>query len=259
SFILFDNDEHNQTDNQNHRSRLLEFEVDTDKMYANVTWEWIAPETFYSGWYGDCDLLPNNNRLGGFGTSWHPGTRIGARLVEVNYNGDIVWKMDFDKINTESFAVYRMERFHFAPIVSEPRLIDLGTNGSLVEWDVWYNFRSKTVFKGLYFITVDGDLVETGTIDFPKYWKPATKSFHLNESYSDIEEIALIVADEGGHLSNDSDIYSSTGRLLFKSESGLALVLGLSLGLGTSILTITVILTRLILNRKTLSLKREIV
>ena len=231
SFLIFDNDEHNQTDNQNKQSRLLEFQIDTEKMFANVTWDWIAPETYYTGWYGDCDLLPNNNRLGTFGTSWHPGTRIGARLVEVDYDGKIVWKMDFDKISSESFVIYSMERFHFAPIVSEPRITDYGTNGSLVEWDIWYNFRSKTHFQGEYFITIDDELVETATIDFPKYWKPTTKSFHLDESYKDIQEISLVVADEGGHLSNESDLYSSTGKLSFKSYPSLALILGLSIGL----------------------------
>ncbi len=234
SFILFDNDEHNQTDNSNKQSRMLEFQIDTDKMYANVTWNWIGPETYFTGWYGDCDVLPNNNRLGVFGTPWHPSTSIGARLVEVNYDGDIVWEMNFDKNGQDCYAVYKMERIHFAPIVSNPELIDLGDNGSLVEWDVYYNFRSKTKFQGEYFISIDNNVVETGLIDFPKYWLPTQISLYLNESFSGDHEVSLVVSDEGGHLSNESDRYSSTGSLVFKTSSNLGLILGLSIGIGTS-------------------------
>ena len=236
TFVIFDNDEHNQTNNIHKHSRLLEFKIDTDRMFANITWDWIGSEDYFTGWYGDCDVLPNNNRLGVFGTPWHPGTSIGARLVEVNHAGDKVWEMDFDKEGLDCFAVYKIERFHFAPIVSEPKLTDLGTNGSLVEWDVWYNFRSKTTFQGRYYISVNDELVETGNIDFPKYWQPKHISYQINETDSDIEQISLVVEDEGGHFSNESDRYSSTGKLVFNFDSKLGLILGLTIGLGVPVL-----------------------
>ncbi len=250
SFILFDNDEHNQTDNMNHQSRMLEFKIDEDKMQANVTWQWIGSEEYYTGWWGDCDVLPNNNRLAVFGTPWHPKTSIGARLVEVNYEGDIVWEMFFDKEGTECFGVYKMERFHFAPIVSTPRFNDLGDNGSLFEWDVWYNFRSKTIFQGKYYISIDGNLVETGDVNFPKYWQATQIKFYVNESLTGEHEIELVVADEAGHLSNESDRYSSTGILTFKISKRIELIIGLSVGLGSLILICSFIFVRIKIFKK---------
>jgi len=257
TFILFDNDEHNQTDNSDKQSRMLEFKIDTNLMYANTTWEWIAPETYYTGWWGDCDVLPNSNRLGVFGTPWHPSTSIGARLVEVNLQGDIVWEMNFDKNGQACYGVYKMERFHFAPIVSIPELYDLGDNGSLVEWDVWYNFRSKTVFEGEYFISIDDEVVETGILEFPKYWLPTTISYHLNDSFSGDHDITLVVSDEGGHLSNETDRYSSTGKLSFKTTPRIALILGLSLGLGIPTLSGIIAIVWIKLFSKKILFKRK--
>jgi hypothetical protein len=241
SFIIFDNDEHNQTDNLHKQSRMLEFSIDTNRMFANVTWDWIAPESYYTGWYGDCDILPNNNRLGVFGTPWHPNTAIGALLTEVDIAGNIVWEMKFNKQDKECFSVYKMERFHFAPIVSPPNLIDLGDNGSLVSWDVWYNFRSKTSFEGEYFVVIDDEVVEKGEINFLKYWKPVEITYHLKETYSDLQEISLVVSDEGGHLSNETDRYTSIGSLSFKKDTRTSLIIGLSVGLVLPIIVASVI------------------
>jgi len=103
TFILFDNNQHNQTDALAHTSRLLEITVDEERMIANVTWDWQAPKNYYSKIWGDCYLLPNGNFLGTFGTHNHPDKHIGARLVDVNKDAEIVWKMDFARTNNESY------------------------------------------------------------------------------------------------------------------------------------------------------------
>ncbi|MCE7741914.1 MAG: hypothetical protein GOP50_05605 [Candidatus Heimdallarchaeota archaeon] len=228
TYILFDNDQHNQTDALDQASRLLEITVDEERMIANVTWDWIAPKEYFCKIWGDCDLLPNGNFQGTFGTHNHPDTNLGARLVEVNRNGEIVWKMDFARTPNETYGIYQTDRFRFAPIVSEPRLVKEQTH-QYVEWDVWYNFRAKTEFSGKYYITVDGTLVETDQITFPRYWQSTNVRYYLNDTDDEIEEISLVVEDEAGHLSNDTDKYSSVGTLNIK-KSRIALILGTSIG-----------------------------
>ena len=212
-FIMFDNDEHNQTDAANHHSRLLEITIDEDKMYANVTWEWISPTDYYSGWYGDCDLLPNNNYLGVFGSQTRPGTDYGARLVEVNPEGEIVWEYSYERAGFNTFGVYRMERFRFEPIVSEPTFHNLGENDSYVEWDVWYNYRSRTEFQGQYFITIDDNLTENGTIELQRFWQSTNVRLNISPTSYLEHEVSLVISDEAGHLSNETDRYEPIGAL----------------------------------------------
>ncbi|MCE7741911.1 MAG: hypothetical protein GOP50_05590 [Candidatus Heimdallarchaeota archaeon] len=241
-FIMFDNDEHNQTNITNFQSRLLEITIDEDKMYANVSWEWISPREYYSGIWGDCDLLPNGNFLGVFGVTGHPNTEYGARLVEVNITGDIVWEYSFAKAGSDVFGVYRIERFRFAPIVSTPTFHNLGVNDSYLEWDVWYNFRSKTFFEGEFYISKDDELVESGAIEFPRYWQNTTVRYNISETELGEHEVSLVVSDEAGHLSNDTDRYSSTGSISYRTLRKTGLVIGLSVGLGVSILAGVIVL-----------------
>ncbi|MCE7741910.1 MAG: hypothetical protein GOP50_05585 [Candidatus Heimdallarchaeota archaeon] len=212
-FVIFDNDLHNKTNANNLRSRLVEITVDYDKMIANISREWISPTDYYSGIWGDCDLLPNGNFLGVFGTLSHPDSEYGARLVEVNKDNDIVWEHSFPQQGQESYAVYRMERFRFSPYVSEPILLDLGVNGSFLEWNVWYNFRSKTEFTGKYYISIDDEIVENNTIVFPRLWKPTTISLNVTNYIIGDHEFSLAVADESNHFSNDTEVYKSFSNI----------------------------------------------
>ncbi len=211
TFVLFDNDYHNQTNADNKQSRLLEIVIDEDKMQANVTWEWNSPIEYYSDVWGDCDVLPNNNRLGVFGTHRHPNTGLGARLVEVTYDGNIAWEMTFPEQDSYTFGVYKIERIHFSPIVSEPVFIDEGGGSGYLEWSVWYNFRAKTEFIGNYFISVDGDTVEEELITFPKYWQSEKIRYYTDYDSIQNHDIVLVVEDEAGHKSNESDRYSPIG------------------------------------------------
>ena len=253
-FILFDNDMHNQTNANNLQSRLLEITLDEEKMIANVTWQWISSSDYFSGWWGDCDLLPNNNMIGVFGTTSHIDDEIGARLVEVNRNHEIVWELSFPKVGDEVFGVYRVERVRFAPIVSTPRFIE-DINSSYLEWDIWYNFRSKTNFNGTYYITVDNVTVDTGQIEFPLFWQSTQIQYVVDEITAGNHIISLVVADEAGHLSNESDRYSSSGIIYFKNIKNRALKLGLSIGIPSSVILVGAI-TLIILKKKNIIGKR---
>ncbi|MCE7741913.1 MAG: hypothetical protein GOP50_05600 [Candidatus Heimdallarchaeota archaeon] len=233
TFVLFDNDFHNETNANNRESRLLEIVIDEDKMQANVTWEWNSPIDYYSDIWGDCDVLPNNNRLGVFGTHTHPRTDLGARLVEVDFNGDIVWEMSIPEQKGFTYGVYTIERIHFAPIVSEPVFIDEGGGSGYLLWDVWYNFRAKTEFEGMYYINVDGVDVVTDQIVFPKYWQSEKIKYYTDLANVQSQDISLIVEDEAGHRSNVSESYSPIGSIDMKiitqrlSESNLIVTIAL--------------------------------
>lgn len=208
TFLIFDNDFHNKTDANDRQSRLLEIVLDEDKMQANITWEWIAPEEYYSDIWGDCDILPNENYLGVFGTHLHPGTKFGARLVEVNTQGDIIWEMSFPEKQGYTYGVYMADRFHFTPIVSDPVFIDEGEGSGYLEWDVWYNFRAKTDFVGKYYINLDGTDIETGQFTYKKYWQQEKFQYYTDLETIQNHDISLIAEDEAGHKSNESEIYS---------------------------------------------------
>ena len=248
-FMLFDNDEHNQTNVMNHHSRLLEITIDIDKKYANASWEWISPVEYFRGWWGDSDLLPNNNRMGVFKS---------ACLVEVNETGDIVWEYDFTATGSNTYSIYKAERFCSSPVVSAPIFVDEGEGSGYLEWNVWYNYRSKTEFTGKYHIMVDNEEVELGPVVFPKYWQSIQLRYNITSVYLEAHEFSLIVEDEGGHLSNITDRFSPIGSLSYESITKSGLILGLSLGLGIPFLAaIITIIWRKIIKKKPL-LKRKI-
>ncbi len=228
TFIIFDNDYHNQTDATNLSSRIVEITVDESMMYANTTWEWTRGQEYFCLYWGDADRLPEGNRLGTFGTHGHPDTDLSARIVELNEEGEIIWEMSFPRVSSETFGMYRSERFRFAPIVSIPIFVELGPNDSYVEWDIWYNFRSRTEFIGNYYITLDGETVEYDTLTFPRFWQPIKIKYFIDISELELHEIALVVSDEAGHLSNETDLYSSSGSLYLKPLNKRSLIIGLS-------------------------------
>ncbi|MHA1446431.1 MAG: aryl-sulfate sulfotransferase [Candidatus Heimdallarchaeaceae archaeon] len=237
-FLLFDNDFHNQTDAMNRHSRLVEITIDEDKMQANVTWEWFAPTDYWSIIWGDCDLLPNNNKLGVFGHTAYLGESQGSKAIEVSNEGEIVWKLFSPIEEDELYEYYRMERIRFSPITSAPIFVDLEDN-QYFEWNVWYNFRSKTNFTGEYFIYLDNQLVENKNITFPKYWEPLKVKYYLGEITDGLHQISIVVADEGGHLSIDSEFYENIGSIKFRIGQKIELILGLSLGIGVPVLFVS--------------------
>jgi hypothetical protein len=205
TFILFDNDRHNQTNPENHRSRIVEITVDEETMTAYESWVWSAPIEYYTDIWGDADRLPNGNRLGTFGTETHPNTDIGPRLVEVNNSGDIVWEMDFQTTDNYQYGIYSMERFRFTPDISSPPDIRASAMDNItVSWQTWYNFRAKQHMKGSYMIYLNGTLIESGQHMFEKWWLPSNVTISLVNLSPGAHYLTAILTDEVGNTTWDS-------------------------------------------------------
>ena len=233
-FLLFDNDFHNQTNAINKQSRLIEISVDETNMVAEITREWKSPIEYWSPIWGDCDLLPNGNLLGVFGYTTDMGLETGSKLVEVNKKGEITWLVESPLEENILFKIYKIERFRFAPIVSEPTITQTDDTVKF-EWNVWHNFKSNTIFRGKYNIYLDDQLLISGNVDCPRYWEPLAVSYSLTDLTEDIHDISIIVEDERGQLSSDSEFYE--GSFKFNLQTDLNTITPLSLGISIPILT----------------------
>jgi hypothetical protein len=204
-FIIFDNDFHNQTKQYSLKSRILEIEIDEATMTAHEVWTWTGDESYYSAWWGDADRLANGNRLGTFGTEVKNVGPYGARLVEVNEGGEVVWEMSFRNTDDIIYGVYRMERIRFSPILSSPAdvLASYGTDLNL-SWQAWYNFRPKRTMHGTYDLYIDNSLTETGTVEYDKFWRPIDIGLNIGSLNVGDHNITLAVKDESGHSTFDT-------------------------------------------------------
>jgi hypothetical protein len=200
TFIIFDNDYHNQTDPSSKASRILEITIDEKSMTANESWSWTGSEAYYTPYWGDADRLPNGNRLGVFGTETHTGDpNMGARIAEVNESGDIVWEMNFPSSPQFYHGVYRVERFLNTPIIHAPGdVITQEGKDVATTWDVRYNFRPKWTIEGNYSFYLDGTEVENGSVFYDKLWRPVYHEGNLGILDLGIYNLTLAVWDEVG-------------------------------------------------------------
>ncbi|MBS3795864.1 MAG: aryl-sulfate sulfotransferase [Candidatus Thorarchaeota archaeon] len=199
-FILFDNDYHNQEDLLTKQSRMLEIEVDEIAETATVVWSWEPTVEYWSRIWGDADRLPNDNRLGVFGTRNHPSSSFSARLVEVNAYGDVVWKMDFPKAGGYSYGVYRIERFRYSPGIDSPSTLRF-TEGDNVAIDLkfCYNFKPKRDIAGSYNLYLSGNLVSSDEVTFNRYWRYSSLRVDLPELDKGTYNLTLSISDEADH------------------------------------------------------------
>lgn len=205
TFLLFDNDYHNQTDSTSKQSRLLEITINETTMTANESWSWIAPPDYFSNAWGDANRLPNGNRLGVFGTRWGWDQVRGPKLVEVTETGQIVWEMEFPTTEKYIYSVYRMERVHLAPILDTPPDIRaLSTENVTVQWQTFYNFRTDRPITGSYTLFLDGISLESGSHVFDKFWRPTNLTLYLGRLEGGTHNVTLALADEAGHITTDS-------------------------------------------------------
>ncbi|MHA2141480.1 MAG: aryl-sulfate sulfotransferase [Candidatus Thorarchaeota archaeon] len=205
TFILFDNDYHNQTDFWSQKSRMMEIDVDEVEMTASVSWVYTAPISYYSSVWGDADRLPNGNRLGAFGTYNHPETTIGARLVEVDESGDIVWEMNFPPAIGVYYGVYRAERIQLAPTLSSPKDILVLTDTDVdLSWQAWYNFRPKRAVQASYSLLLNDSEIDSGVFEYDEYWRPKDLEFSLGVLPEGGNNVTLVVEDEEGHFTLDT-------------------------------------------------------
>ena len=201
TFIYFDNDAHNQTDALNFHSRIIEITINENNMEAQITWKWESPKDYFSAWWGDADILPNGNRLGTFGTHGHDSiTTIGARLVEVDTMGDILWEMNFPRDGDISHGVYTMDRIRFSPIIDINNTYWFKSGEeAIINFQARYNFRNKYSMTGNYKIYFEGDIIENKNFTFEKYWQPINLKTNLGILDDGNYNITIVLEDEGNH------------------------------------------------------------
>jgi hypothetical protein len=205
TFMLFDNDLHNQSERFNKRSRILEIKINETKMIAYESWSWTPSTQYFCNIWGDANKLPNGNRLATFGTFNHPDTDIGARIVEVNNEGDIVWEMNFPPDNDRYYGVYRTERFRFNPILDSPQDIKVLLQEKIgVTWQVWYNYRFNVRMKGSYTLYLNNQPINSSTLFFEKFWNPIDLTFNLGVLNPGIYNLTLVLVDESGQMITDN-------------------------------------------------------
>ncbi len=204
-FILFDNDFHDPQNPLIKQSRMLEIQVDEVAETAQEVWSWIPSVGYWSFIWGDADRLPNGNRLGVFGTHSHPGSSYSARLVEVDEAGNIVWKMDFPKGDGYSYGIYRMERFRYAPTIKPPEngSISAGENVT-VTWKTCFNFKPKRDVTGNYSFYLNGALVESGEVNYDRYWLYRELDVELGQLDEGKYNLTLSITDGAGHSTTKS-------------------------------------------------------
>jgi hypothetical protein len=143
--------------------------------------------------------------LGAFGTEAKDVGPYGARLVEVNDDGEIVWEMSFRNKEDFIYGVYRMERIRFSPIISSPVdvLVSYGTDLDL-SWQAWYNFRPKRTMHGAYDLYIDDVLSDTGPVDYDRFWRPTNMSLNIGSLAVGYHNATLVIKDEAGHSTTDT-------------------------------------------------------
>ncbi|MFW9806889.1 MAG: aryl-sulfate sulfotransferase, partial [Candidatus Thorarchaeota archaeon] len=204
TFILFDNDYHNISDAANRMSRIVEITIDEDTMTAHESWYYEAPTNYYSTGWGDADRLPNGNRLGAWG---YPSTPVGgpsAALIEVNPDHKVVWKMSFEFSSTHLYGVYRMERFRFAPIISQLDDIVSANRSFTLSWDALYNYRNKQNIPGNYTLYINDVPSQTGSFNFTKYWRPSTITIDTGTLDFGTNNVTLEISDGTENKNSDS-------------------------------------------------------
>ncbi|MHA2247466.1 MAG: aryl-sulfate sulfotransferase [Candidatus Hodarchaeales archaeon] len=210
TFILFDNNFHNQIGNFNARNRMLEITIDEKTMTANESWAWTAPREYYSAVLCDADRLPNGNRLGTFGMNQHPNSNIGARIVEVNDTGHIVWEMNFPNKEEISYRIYHVDRVRFNPILSPTPDIRYKENNLFVTWQTWYNFRTNRQVTEPYTIYLNDKPIYNGTHIFDKFWRPTNLTVNLGNLELGTHRISVIFTELNNTLVTNTFVQEST-------------------------------------------------
>ncbi len=204
-FILFDNDYHNQTYSQNRKSRILEISINESSMEAIESWSYTPSLAYYSATMGDADRLPNGNRLGTFGTYYHPYGNYGARISEVDDEGKLVWEMNFLNSGEYCYSVYRTERFQYGPILNSPQDINILSNqNASLTWETWYSHRTKSDMLGSYQLYQDSIPIASDSLIFNKFWERTQINFTLSNLSKGTQNLTLIVTDDQSKLTSDT-------------------------------------------------------
>ena len=104
-------------------SRCIEFNYDEIVDSINVVWEYILPDSLFSGSRGECDRLENGNTLINVGRT--------GNLIEVDSTNQIVWHYKMMN-NNSPVPSYRAERINsLYPLAFSFEVMDL--KGSYIE------------------------------------------------------------------------------------------------------------------------------
>jgi hypothetical protein len=207
TYILFDNDHHNQNFEGNHKSRMIEITIDEDTMEAHATWVWRGTDKHWSFLWGDADRLPNGNRLGVFGAASHPGYEHGAHLIEVTEDGDIAWQFTFRTNELYRYGVYRMERFHYTPILLSPAQLHFEPEEEVIlEWQAFYNYRPRKTVEGNFTFGNSTTHLDSGTFLYDRFWRPSPLRFNLGVLETGEYEFTLEIENDIGQKTNDTVI-----------------------------------------------------
>jgi hypothetical protein len=245
TYILFDNDHHNQNSEVHRRSRMLEITINETTMEAFQSWSWAGGAEHFSFLWGDADRLPNGNRVGTFGAANRVGYNNGAHLIEVTERGDVAWRFSFQTNDLYRYGVYRMERFRYTPILESPGQVHFEPDEEVIlEWQAWYNYRPKRSIPGNYTLTLNGTQIETGTFLYDRFWRPSNLTFNFGVLEEGNYEYNIEITDEAGFKSNNS-IYVNVS---VTPESPILLV-GVSIGI------VGVVVIVLIIWRKRMNLE----
>lgn len=198
--IFFDNDFHNQTDLYSKHTRIVEIVIDEENKIANETWSYEAPIQYYSGIWGDADKLPNGNRLGTFGSMLHTFDSKNAKVLEINEEGEIVWKMDFVENDVYTYGIYRTDRFLPYPGIEEKEEIYSNSiEDTTLQVDTWSGYRTRTDLEGYYRIYLNESLVEEGAHIFRSYWRKSVLDINLGKLAKGHYNLTIILEDDSGH------------------------------------------------------------
>ena len=158
-------------------SRCIEFSYNENNYSINQEWEYVLPESMFTGSRGECDRLENGNTLITAGRS--------GNMLEINNNNDIVWHLEA-KHNNNSVTMYRGQRApHLYPLAYSAEINNLKGNyeNYFIESDSSFSFtiynkgwssqsynyyikneQGDTLFFGSTFIGADDNIQEQ--IDF---------------------------------------------------------------------------------------------
>ncbi len=107
NLLVFDNG-----NNETHTaSRVVEYQIDEANKTATLVWEFLNPYGYLSRAMGSAQRLPNENTFINWGTILIQGTSLGANVMEVTHDKDIVLEIQFD--NHQSYKATKSD-FEFS-------------------------------------------------------------------------------------------------------------------------------------------------
>ena len=92
NILVFDNGNYHTP----HTSRAVEYQIDEENKIATLVWEYQNPYDYKSKAMGSAQRLPNGNTLINWGTIQIEGVNMGANIMEVDYDKNIVLEIQYD-------------------------------------------------------------------------------------------------------------------------------------------------------------------